>query len=204
MAEPTIPALLAERRQSDGDMRALVTADDAVTYAELDERSAALAGRLVAAGVVKGDRVALLAPNGIDWAVTAFAVMRIGAVLVPLSTLLRPPELLAQLQVASVSHLVTAPTFRDRDYLADLEHTAPGLVAHVVGVPDETKGQLVAALVRAPADGTVDLDDLRARLKERLSAYKVPKRVAVVAPDEVPMMSSGKLDLRAIGELLDG
>ena len=72
-----------------------------------------------------------------------------------------------------------------------------GLVAHVVGVADETEGQLVAALVRAPADGTVDVDDLRARLKERLSAYKVPKRFVVVAADEVPMMSSGKLDLRA-------
>ena len=102
-----------------------------ITYAELDDRSAALAARFVAAGVVKGDRLALLAPNGIDWAVTAFAAMRIGAVLVPLSTLLRPPELLAQLQVASVSHLVTAPTFRDRDYLADLEQAAPGLVAAV-------------------------------------------------------------------------
>jgi acyl-CoA synthetase (AMP-forming)/AMP-acid ligase II len=127
----TIPALLAERAEHDADLRALVTDDDAVTYAELDERSAALAARFVAAGVVKGDRLAVLAPNGIGWAVTAFAAMRIGAVLVPLSTLLRPPELLAQLQVASVSHLVTTPTFRDRDYLADLEHAAPGLVAAV-------------------------------------------------------------------------
>ena len=46
-----------------------MTADDAVTYAELDEASAALAARLVADGVVKGDRVGLLAPNGIEWAV---------------------------------------------------------------------------------------------------------------------------------------
>ena len=45
------------------------------------------------AGVGKGARVGLLMPNGIDWATTALAVMRIGAVLVPLSTLLRPPEL---------------------------------------------------------------------------------------------------------------
>ena len=48
----------------------------------------------------KGARVGLLAPNGIEWAVTAAAVMRIGGVLVPLSTLLRPPELEAQLRVA--------------------------------------------------------------------------------------------------------
>ncbi|HXZ61783.1 MAG TPA: class I adenylate-forming enzyme family protein, partial [Acidimicrobiales bacterium] len=124
----TVPALLARRRQADGERRAVVTAEEAVTYAELDRSSAARAAQLVAAGVVKGDRVALLAPNGTDWALSAYAVLRIGAVLVPLSTLLRPPELLAQLTTASVSHLVTTPAFRDRSYLDDLETAAPGLV----------------------------------------------------------------------------
>jgi acyl-CoA synthetase (AMP-forming)/AMP-acid ligase II len=75
-----------------------------------------------------------------------------------------------------------------------------GLVAHVVGVDDETRGQVVAALVRAPA-GSVDADDLRSRLRTVLSAYKVPKRVVVVPDDEVPMLSSGKLDQRAVKEL---
>jgi acyl-coenzyme A synthetase/AMP-(fatty) acid ligase len=76
-----------------------------------------------------------------------------------------------------------------------------GFVAHVVGVDDETRGQVVAALVRAPA-GSVDTEELRTRLKSVLSAYKVPRRVLVVPDDEVPMMSSGKLDLRALKELL--
>ena len=86
------------------------------------------AGRLVAGGVVKGDRVGLLAPNGIEWAVTAYAVLRIGAVLVPLSTLLRPPELLGQLTTAAVSHLITVTGFRGRSYLEDLDAAAPGLI----------------------------------------------------------------------------
>jgi acyl-CoA synthetase (AMP-forming)/AMP-acid ligase II len=77
-----------------------------------------------------------------------------------------------------------------------------GLVAHVVGVDDAARGQLVAALVRAPDGGDVDVGDLRARLRERLSAYKVPRRIRVVAADGVPMMSSGKVDLRALKELL--
>jgi acyl-CoA synthetase (AMP-forming)/AMP-acid ligase II len=80
-----------------------------------------------------------------------------------------------------------------------------GLVSHVVGVDDEARGQVVAAVVRVPADGTgdeVDADQLRTLLRERLSAYKVPRRIRVVPDDEVPMMSSGKLDLRAVRELL--
>jgi acyl-CoA synthetase (AMP-forming)/AMP-acid ligase II len=77
-----------------------------------------------------------------------------------------------------------------------------GLVAHVVGVDDAARGQVVAALVRAPAGNTVDVDDLRTRLKGRLSAYKVPRRIVVAPDDAVPMMSSGKLDVRALGDML--
>ena len=46
--------------------------------------------------------------------------------LVPLSTLLRPPELLAQLQTASVTHLVAATEFRGRRYLDDSRRRRPG------------------------------------------------------------------------------
>jgi acyl-CoA synthetase (AMP-forming)/AMP-acid ligase II len=77
-----------------------------------------------------------------------------------------------------------------------------GLVAHVVGVDDEARGQVVAALVRAPDGAAVDVDDLRARLKDRISAYKVPRHIAVVPDAELAMMSSGKLDLRALREML--
>jgi acyl-CoA synthetase (AMP-forming)/AMP-acid ligase II len=119
---------LAERRREDPDLRALVTDDAAITWAELDDASRAAAADLLAAGVAKGDRVGLLMPNGIAWATTGLAVMRIGAVLVPLSTLLRPPELLAQLTTAAVTHLVTVETFRGRRYLDDLEAAAPGIL----------------------------------------------------------------------------
>jgi acyl-CoA synthetase (AMP-forming)/AMP-acid ligase II len=124
----TIPALLAKRCRDDGDREAIVTNDRTITYGELDEASASIAAYLVANGVVKGDRLGLLAPNGIEWAVVAFAVTRIGAVLVPLSTLLRPPELIAQVRTASVTHLVVASEFRGRRYLDELELAHPSLV----------------------------------------------------------------------------
>jgi acyl-CoA synthetase (AMP-forming)/AMP-acid ligase II len=127
-AEATIPRLLARRARDDGDRLALVSDDRAITYAELDAESAALATQLVAAGVTKGDRVGLLAPNSIGWASTAMAVMRMGAVLVPLSTLLRPPELLAQLRAAAVTHLVTIRSYRGRTYLDELDEVAPGVL----------------------------------------------------------------------------
>jgi len=77
-----------------------------------------------------------------------------------------------------------------------------GLRAHVVGVDDTARGQRVAAVI--VSDAPVDLDALATRLRERLSSYKVPTEFRVLAEDEVPTMSSGKLDLRALKELFDG
>jgi acyl-CoA synthetase (AMP-forming)/AMP-acid ligase II len=78
-----------------------------------------------------------------------------------------------------------------------------GLVAHVVGVDDVDRGQLVAALVRVPGPVEVDLAALRSQLRDRLSAYKVPKSFVLIPDEDVPMMSSGKIDLRAIKGLFD-
>ncbi len=61
------------RREADGDVQAVVTAEASLTYRDLDDASAGLAARLVADGVAKGDRVGLLMPNGIEWAVHAMA-----------------------------------------------------------------------------------------------------------------------------------
>lgn len=80
-----------------------------------------------------------------------------------------------------------------------------GLRAHVLGLDDAGRGQIVAAVVVSdePA-GAVDVDALRARLAERLSAYKVPTRFVVVSEAELPVLSSGKPDPRGLKELFGG
>jgi acyl-CoA synthetase (AMP-forming)/AMP-acid ligase II len=124
---PTLPAFLRHRAIHAADVAALVFDEESISYRELDLRSRALAARLVAAGVGKHSRVGVLMPNGIDWATVAYAALRIGAVLVPLSTLLRPPELEAQLRGASVAHLVCVRSYRGRDTRAELASLEPGL-----------------------------------------------------------------------------
>jgi acyl-CoA synthetase (AMP-forming)/AMP-acid ligase II len=80
-----------------------------------------------------------------------------------------------------------------------------GLVAHVVGIDDPERGQRVAAAVRVPhGQEPPDREELHAALRERLSAYKVPRVVAMLRDDEVPMLSSGKLDARALKDQLRG
>jgi acyl-CoA synthetase (AMP-forming)/AMP-acid ligase II len=123
----TLPALLARNTAVYGDKLAVVADGKSITYAALDRASGKLAARLVAAGIGKSARVGVLMPNGLEWVLSAAAAARVGACLVPLSTLLRPPELLAQLQTAAVTHLIAAREFRGRFYLEELAEIAPGI-----------------------------------------------------------------------------
>ncbi len=81
-----------------------------------------------------------------------------------------------------------------------------GLRAHVIGVDRPPRGQVVAGAVVVPAGRELDadeLDALRRALAERLSVYKVPQILVAMREDEVPLLSSGKLDPRALREVLD-
>ena len=123
----TLPGLVASHAATRPDARFLVTDTDVCTYGDLAAATARVVAALHRRGVGRGTRVGVLMPNGIDWAVVALGVMRSGAVLVPLSTFLRPPELAAQLRTAGIECLVLAPEFRGRDFVADLAAMAPGV-----------------------------------------------------------------------------
>ncbi|MCF6387016.1 acyl--CoA ligase [Mycobacterium sp. MBM] len=78
---------------------------------------------------------------------------------------------------------------------------AQGFAAHVLGLPDDERGQIVAAVI--VSDGKVDTEELQGALRETLSAYKVPRRFAMCRPDDLPMLSSGKVDLHRLRQMLE-
>ena len=78
-----------------------------------------------------------------------------------------------------------------------------GAVAHVVGLPDPDRGQLVAAVIALEDGAEFDEDMLRERLKGELSSYKIPKRIVAVPGSEIPVMSSGKVDMIRLSAVFD-
>lgn len=67
----------------------------------------------------------------------------------------------------------------------------------IVGVPDEAKGE---ALILLSSDPDVDIHELRVELtKEGLPALWIPKKLIDV--DEIPILASGKLDIKSCEEL---
>jgi acyl-CoA synthetase (AMP-forming)/AMP-acid ligase II len=74
--------------------------------------------------------------------------------------------------------------------------------AHVVGVPHPDRGENVAVAVVLREGADLDRDTLHARLKDELSAYKLPRHYFFVTNADIPMTDSGKLDRRKLREAL--
>ncbi len=76
------------------------------TYAELSERSNRVANWLRAQGVARGDRIILMLGNQVELWETILAAMKLGAVVIPATTLLTPADLRDRLDRGAAKHVV--------------------------------------------------------------------------------------------------
>ncbi|GAA3526837.1 AMP-binding protein [Amycolatopsis ultiminotia] len=86
------------------------------TYREFRADTDVLALGLLDAGVGKGDRVGILAPNTAEWTLLQYATAKIGAILVTINPSYRTHELRYVLRAAGISLLVAAREFKTSDY----------------------------------------------------------------------------------------
>jgi acyl-CoA synthetase (AMP-forming)/AMP-acid ligase II len=188
---PTVPVMIRILAERHGDREAIVLGDRRLTYAEAEAESAHLARGLLAAGIGKGARVALLMPNGPDWVLGWLAATRIGALLVPINTFYKSRELGWILRHADVETLLTAARFLSHDYLERLEACAPelarqaGAPLHLPSLPllrsvrvfgdfDRSWASDGPAGLRALADATPAIDDAYLRAVESCVAPADP------------------------------
>lgn len=131
---PTMPTMLTSVVDGHADSDLVVTcledgSVERITYSQAYSQSATMAARLINAGVTKGVRVGILAPNGPEFVVAFLAVTRIGAVAVPLNTFLQPAELSWVLRDADVHTVLSVDSILGKDMLARLTAAAGGLEA---------------------------------------------------------------------------
>ncbi len=115
------------------------------TYAELDADTEDVALGLIAAGVAKGDRVGIWAPNCAEWVLLQYGSAKMGAILVNINPAYRSHELGYVLKQAGISVLVSAENFKTSDYRAMIE---------------EVRGDDLAELRQVIYIGTADWDAL--------------------------------------------
>jgi len=120
---------------------ALYFEDRESTFAELNVLSAKWATYLKQNDIEKGDVVALQLDNSVDFVVITFAVMRLGAVLLPINTRLTFEEIQYQLSRAEAKILLTSTEFEvDKDLgsfdcaVVNIDSVADGFEESVVGL----------------------------------------------------------------------
>ncbi|MEU2656739.1 FadD3 family acyl-CoA ligase [Streptomyces sp. NPDC007325] len=165
----TIPGLVRSAGERYGEREAVADGRTRVSYAELAARVERSAAACLAAGVRTGDRVAVWAPNSLDWIVAALGAVTAGAVLVPLNTRFKGTEAADVLARSRARLLFVTGTFLGTSYVASLRRAGvplPDLERVVVlgdTAPDEAEwttwkaflaegDRIPAARVRARAD----------------------------------------------------
>ena len=121
---PTVPAAVRRAARLWPDDEAAVDGDRRLTWAGLADAMGAAARAFAAAGVGPGDRVALWAPNSLDWIVASLGVYAAGGVLVPVNTRFKAGETAHVLRTAGVRLLLTVTDFVGGDYVEMLGHDA--------------------------------------------------------------------------------
>ena len=102
-----IGSLLPRHAQYRPHHIALIFEDRRLTFLELNRRVNRLANSLLSLGVKKGDKVATILPNSLELLESYWAIVKIGAVIVPLSQLLRGKGLLNLLRDSDTSTVIT-------------------------------------------------------------------------------------------------
>ncbi len=120
--------LPAEAARRYGDREGLIFQDRRHTFAEISERVDLAARAAMAAGVQKGDHVALWLNNSDDWVFLMFGLLKAGAVLVPVNTRFRTADLKYVLRQSDSAMLISHNTCGPIGYL--------DMVREVVALPE--------------------------------------------------------------------
>lgn len=146
-----------------GERTFLIFGDERLSFAAADRRVDRLAAALQQLGVVKGDRVAVMLPNGFDFPLAWLALARLGAVIVPANITYQAHDLHYILADAGASVLLI-----HTDYLPVLTQVRDDLPALRVVVvygggaagDDTIEALLAAAPARFTPTASVGRDDL--------------------------------------------
>lgn len=104
----TLSEMLVTVARQNSTRAAVVEGETTVTYAELEKQIRSLSAQLYQIGVRQGDRVAVFLPNSLDFITSYFAIVGLGAIVVPLNDQYQQTELLHFLRESGVSMVITA------------------------------------------------------------------------------------------------
>jgi long-chain acyl-CoA synthetase len=160
----SVVALFEESFAKYAGRDAYVCMDKKLTYRQLDDLSRALGAYLQSKGLKKGDRVAVMMPNVLQYPVAVAGVLRAGFTVVNVNPLYTPRELEHQLKDSGASAIIVLENFAStvQKVIAHtpVKHVIVGSMGDLLGFP---KGSIVNIVVR--------------KVKKMVPAYSLPGAV---------------------------
>ncbi len=121
---PQVLDLQAKRRP---DKVLFVHGEERVTFKEFSEQTDNLAAALKRKGLKRGEPCGLIYPNGIKYLLLKFAILKVGAILIPLNTRYRSSELNFMLNFSDARFLFMVKGFLKADFTEILREIRPNL-----------------------------------------------------------------------------
>jgi fatty-acyl-CoA synthase len=178
----TLPEQAARRW---GRREALVFRDRRLSFADVAAGVDRAARGLIALGVEPGDRVALWMLNRPEWIEIAFAVIEIGAVLVPINTRLRTEDVAYVVDQSGATTLVLAERSGPVDYLGMVRELVPADTPPGRGRLPRLRRLVVLGDARRPA--TIPWMELLERAGT-VAAPTLAQRAAAVDPEDLAFL----------------
>lgn len=183
----TLGDLLDELAAATPQAPALVSGAERLDFAALKARSDTFARALLALGIGRGDRMALLCSNRSEWVVAACAAAKLGAPVAAISTFSSPRELAYALEQSGAKALVMLGRFRDRHFLQALGELCPELARCPPGALQSAALPDLASVVVLEGDaspGTFGPEEFLAR-SAGVDCAALARAQAAVTPDDI-------------------
>jgi crotonobetaine/carnitine-CoA ligase len=161
--EQTLPTMLTRQAERYGDRILVRAGATSWTYREAVEIAARSAGRIQTAGLRRGDRVAMLCTNRAEFLEIFFGCAWFGAIIVPINTASKGPQLQHVLANSGASLLII-----ERDLIGSLDHldfaalameriwliggAEAAAIHHLVAEPLPAPGEAIAPAALLPGD----------------------------------------------------
>jgi acyl-CoA synthetase (AMP-forming)/AMP-acid ligase II len=114
----SIPEMVLSTADRFGSAEAVVDGETRLSYIELTEQVRVAAGAFASLGIERGDRVAIWAPNSVEWIIAAFGLLTAGGVLVPVNTRFKAEEAGDIITRSGAKAVLVQPGFLGLDYTA--------------------------------------------------------------------------------------
>ena len=152
-----LQGLLTRASRRFGNKTAIIDGDRSFTYRQVGAHSDRLAAALAGMGIVKGDRVAILAPNCVEFVISFFGILKAGAVVSTINSGYREREIAHQLNDSGAETLIVHEALKP---IADLARDdVKGLKREIVIRSDSSDSSSFWGLLESAPDVATQYND---------------------------------------------